>query len=266
MGEKMLRQAKGALKIITHDVHIDYVMLGRIIPSNGLKRISTLNSRAFPQDGYRDQSQAGNFLAQYGPGRMLLLPSKYPAHAQCHPAVVLGQISPDLFPKTVDIERNMLFFDPPCTSNVTVQLTRPQLGLAENVPDGDPALAPIPVRGHNLVPLPRPAAGAAGSWFPIVRTALYTVWRIGGVYNVGDQVTVSDSEGPPGTRVWTCTAENTGEGIAGAPAAGNGPLSVYSGDFWSSPVGGQTLLLTNDKGLLYQYSDFEALWKSPETM
>ncbi len=144
-GDRLLRQPKASLRIVTYDVHIDYIMLGKIIPSNAQKRLSTLNARPFPIDAYPDQNNpVPGKLAQYEAGTLLLTPSKYPSHAQAHPAVMQGQISPDLFPRTVDIERNMLIFNPPSNDETTVDLSA--YGGAQLTR----------VRGHNLTPLPRP--------------------------------------------------------------------------------------------------------------
>jgi hypothetical protein len=43
-------------------------LVGRIAPVNSLHRNSTLNARAFPQVGYRNQNQAGNSVVQFRPG------------------------------------------------------------------------------------------------------------------------------------------------------------------------------------------------------
>lgn len=162
-GDRLVRQPKGSLRVVTYDVHVDYAFLGKFIPSNGLKRLSTLNALPFPLDAYYDQNAAGAALAQFPAGTLLLQPSKYPPHAQCHPAVIAGQISADLFPRTVDIERNFLFFDPPTTETLTVDLS---------------AYGGLPntrVRGHQLVPLPSPVTTAGVHngqiWFAAVNTA-----------------------------------------------------------------------------------------------
>ena len=84
-GDRLLRQPAGALKVITYDVAIDWVMLGRLIPSNILKRISTVNSALFPRYAYPDQTSANGGLAQYRPGTLLGAPSKFTSRAQAAP-------------------------------------------------------------------------------------------------------------------------------------------------------------------------------------
>lgn len=177
-GDRLLRQPKGALKIITYDVHQDYVMLGRLVPTNGLKRLSTLNALPFPLVAYRNQNEAadaalgsGPEYAQYQPGTLLLMPSKYPPHAQCHPAVLDAGGQPlmlSYFPRTVDVERNFLFFDPPSRDTVTVNLANIP-GVA-NGPYVLQAAATL-VRGHNLAPLVEPLKVgplAGQTWFTAV--------------------------------------------------------------------------------------------------
>ncbi len=163
--DRLLRQAKGGLKVTTFDVAMPFVFLGRMIPSNGLNRLSTLNAAAFPYDADLDQNTG--LKAQFRPGVLLMLPSKYTQHAQCHPALLNGQVSADFFPQTLDVERNFLFFDPPSTDTTTIDLNAYATGNAGTL-----------VRGHNLAPLnspitaPGPQRGSI--WFTAKSTPFVT--------------------------------------------------------------------------------------------
>lgn len=161
VGDMMRRQAKTTFRIITYDVHQDFVMLGRIAPVNSIKRNATLNARPFPNVSYRDQNQAGNASVYFEPGTLLLMPSKFTSHAQCHPAVLAGEIGESFFPRTVDCERTMIYFAPSTNDTTHVNLSDPKYGYAGGLG------AAIPVRGHNLVPVAKPTNG--NLWLAAVR-------------------------------------------------------------------------------------------------
>jgi hypothetical protein len=162
IGDRLLRTAKGVLKITWMDVHVDYVMLGRLVPSNFYKRTSTVNAKAFPQSGFRDQNVAaspGAGLVQFRPGTVLLMPAKIKNHAQCHPAFFdRTQRLEDYLPRTVDVEMTGIVFDPPSDETTTVDLSAPPLN----------ASAVTEIRGHNLCPLVEPRPGSTppyGIWY-----------------------------------------------------------------------------------------------------
>jgi hypothetical protein len=154
-GDRLLRQAKGTLEFTWYDVHVDYVMLGRTIPSNFYKRVNTLNALPFPQSYYRDQNQQADIPVQFGPGTLLLMPEDITAHAQNHPAFLGGQLPADYLPNTVDVKGTFIVLDPVSDDTTMVDLSL--VGGAANTK----------VRGHNLVPLAkgRPNLAPFGVWY-----------------------------------------------------------------------------------------------------
>lgn len=263
VGDRLLRQPKGVLKILWHDVHQDYVNIGRLIPSNFLKRLSTVNAKAFPQKGYRDQNIASG-VVQFRPGTALLLPPKITPHAQCHPAVLYGQISPDYFPRTLDLEIPMLYFDPPTGETTQVDLSA-YGGSATQV-----------IYGHNLTPLERPLNGfmfyaaqrggsgtisGATNATPIVITSvnhLLTTGQSVAVANVGGNAAANNTAANPSWTVTVLTANTFSlNGSVGA-----GQLAYTSGGTWR--VAGVTSV--SDNVLLHKYSDFEQLFAAAESL
>lgn len=158
-GDRLLRQPKGIIRITGYDIHEDYVKLGRMIPVNYFNRLGTVNSLAFPQHAYRDQNQAGDVPVQLRPGTCLLLKPRITSHTQMHPAVLAGQIDANYFPRTVDVETNILYFNPPTTETSTIDLSAATYG---------PGSATQVIYGHNLtgVPIPSNTAPHVGTqWF-----------------------------------------------------------------------------------------------------
>lgn len=264
-GDRMLRQPKGVLKITWYDVHWDWVYLGRIIPSNYFKRVGTVNALAFPQFPYRDQNVAGFFGVQFQPGTCLLMPPKIKSRTQNHPAVMKDEINPDYFPRTVDVETSMLIFDPDTDDRGTVDLSA--------ILGGNRA---TPIRGHNLCPLPRPSA-TGYSWYA----------------SYGD-LTPPLTGGPPSritsaSNLARLTDEQTAYLVANPVffaelgALSQAHLQNQINVFNAQPPDRLAVALQNvqtnilytllmpsqfasQNQLLYQYSDFEQLWASPESL
>ena len=170
-GDRLLRQPKGVLKMKWLDVPIDYVKVGRTIPTNFLRRVGTVNAKSFPQEGFRDQNQAGSLIPQLGPGTLLLMPPRFISRPILHPLFFGPNPLPvleEIFPRSQDVEISMIVFDPPTSDPSTIDLTAV----------GGEAAAFI--RGHNLAPLPKPiqAGARAGE-----------IWSAVGRVNPGDAVT-----------------------------------------------------------------------------
>ena len=144
-GDRLLKQPKGVLKWSWRNVHEDFVLLGKLIPTNYLKRIATVNSLPFPPYARRDQNAGGSTLVALPPGTLLMLPPKITHCSQMHPAVLSGQVPGDLFPRCVDVEGSAVYFDPPTDEPATVNLTAVD-GSATQV-----------IQGHNLAPLVMPS-------------------------------------------------------------------------------------------------------------
>lgn len=193
-GDRFLRQPKGVLKVITYDMHQDYVLLGHIVATNSFRRNSTLNAMAFPQESYRDQNKASPSVVQFRPGTLLALPVKTTPRTQCYPKVLTDVLDPSYFPRTVDVERTFVLFDPVTDDGTLIDLSDAKYG------PGSPI---TPVRGHQLAPLPSPSS-TGFIWY---------AWR---------------------NKTANATA------AAGDPA--------------------------NDRELLYEYSNFEALWGPVESL
>lgn len=174
-GDRLLRQPKGVLKMKWLDVPIDYVKVGRTIPTNFLRRVGTVNALPFPQEGFRDQNQAGTIIPQMGPGTLLLMTPRFLSRPILHPLFFGANPLPvleEIFPRSQDVEVSAILFDPPTTDPSTIDLT--DIG-------GEAATL---IRGHNLAPLPKPiqAGARAGE-----------IWSAVGRVNPGGSVT-RDSE------------------------------------------------------------------------
>jgi hypothetical protein len=157
-GDRLVRQAKSGLKVTTYDVARDFVFAGRIVPSNGLLSLSTVNSQPFPKVPYA----INGLIGQYRPGTCLCMPSKYNLRAQANPAVMTGQVSAQLFPQTVDVERHFIIFDPGTDETMTTDLKTTN-DLFGNPLNGQQW---TPIRGHNLAPLVRASSTGYGWYAP----------------------------------------------------------------------------------------------------
>lgn len=183
-GDRLLRQPKGVIKITGYQIHEDYVLLGKLVPSNYEHRIGTVNSRPFPFVAYPDQNKATGTLVQRVPGTCLLMAPKITPSAMVHPAVLAGEISPNLFPRNVDVETTILVFDPPSIDTTTIDLSgTDRYGFPYN------GSSTTLVRGHNLQPLVIPFV------FPLA-------WDSATPYVIDDLVT-------HGARVYDCILGNT---------------------------------------------------------
>lgn len=239
-GDRFARTAKGVLKITTYDVHEDYVKLGRLYPKNHFNRTSKLNSRPFPRYGFRDQN-TGTLLdniVRFDTGTLLLLPTKVTPHAQCHPAVMTGAVHLSYFPRTVDVETNMVYFDPETDDETFIDLS----DVSKYGEDWTLTASATKVRGHNLVPLPKPInSGPTGYlWYTAVNNAVN--WSASQIYA---------TTGPNTAAVYNGRYYRY---INVAPSAGNLPTDPV---YWTEGI-------ANDKSLLYEYADFEKLWAPVE--
>lgn len=175
-GDKYLRQAKGTLKITGHQIHEDYIKLGRIIPVNYFKRMGTVNSRPFPLLAQRNQNVAftGNEYVRFKPGTCLLLAPKIEQSPLFHPDVVnlfssQNEIAlPSYFPHQVDVTTTMIVFDPKPGFG---ENTKIDLSWDDKYGPGD---SNTEVRGHQLVPALRTNVAAGTTtigWYAIKRVA-----------------------------------------------------------------------------------------------
>lgn len=284
-GKALLRQAKGVLKAKWYDVHQDFTVLGRLIPVNFFKRNSTVNARAFPQAAYRDQNVALAAAApfvRFKPGALLLMPMKSQPHAQCHPAVLQGQINPWYFPRTLDMEISWIVFDPDTNDTTVVDLSAASYGANPPAEGGQfttgGTVATTLVRGHNLAPLVKPLSGfrffavrdnAAG----VVTAAsdrdagsLIRITSAAHGLTTGDVISLDAlfySVGGTLAQNWTITRITADtfdlQGSAG-PVFGTYPRGATLATWRSlSPV-------LTEANLLHQYTDHEKLFAGVESL
>ena len=167
-GDQLLRQAKGILKWVWHDVPEDWLMLGKVFPSNFRKMTATVNANAFPQFGFRDQTIAGDSVVQSPPGTLLLMPVKITPKVQCHPIVLLDEVLVgQIQQRTYDVEVTWIEFAPSNNETTTVNLT------------ASGGAAATRIQGHNLAPLPRPSTESQ-NWYAVQST-------LSGVFTRPDQ-------------------------------------------------------------------------------
>ena len=240
VGDRTVREAKGILKITTFDVHEDYIKLGRLVPQSHRKRTSTVNARAFPREAYLDQNYAPAFqeYVRFGPGELLLLPTKITPHTQCHPAVLDGSISDSYFPRTVDVGVTMIHFAPETDDPLTVDLS----SEANYGPD-DTGLANVtPVRGHQLAALYKPS-GTGYVYYGFVNNA--RPWKSSFTY---------------GSGLVNAACIHGGVYYSAIHAGFSGALTEPpNATYWA--VG-----IKKPNCLLYPYSDFEKLWAPVESI
>lgn len=168
-GDRHLRQAKGTLKITGHQIHEDYLKLGRVIPVNYFKCMGMVNSRPFPVVAQRDQNLSiGNFV-RFKPGTCLLLAPKIEQSPMFHPNVVdlftshPQAVLPSYFAHQLDVTTTMIVFDPPTTDTSKIDLSAAIYG---------PGDANTLIRGHQLVPALRTTGGITTfDWWAVKRVA-----------------------------------------------------------------------------------------------
>lgn len=236
--DRTARMPKGTLRITTFDVHEDFVKLGRLIPQSHRKRTSTVNARSFPRQAHLDQNENPNdkVYAQFGPGELLLLPTKTVSHTQCHPAVLDGSVSPLYFPRTLDVTCTMIHLAPDTDDLLTVDLSNEGL---YGIDDGDADLTLV--RGHQLAPLPRPS-GSGYVFYAFVNNATeYSATRQYGNASYHSACIF-------GGKYYSC--------IVGSPAPGTAPPNPA---VWVEGI-------KKPNCLLYPYSDFEKLWAPVESV
>lgn len=251
VGDRYIRQPKGVLKITWFDVHEDFVKLAKLLPQSLSTRISTLNARPFPYYWRRRQNGAGNFTGSLPTGTLLLQPPKLETRTQNHPAALSGQIDVSYFPRTVDITLTMLHFDPKTDDNLTIDLSAATYG-----PDGALWDASL-VRGHQLAPLIRPSQ-TGYVWYAFVNDSKQFDTRPNtGPHTYYDQNPAALGLGAAGVET-NCIFNGIYYRYTGPPnswpGAGRG-ADPPNPAFWTAG-------LQYDTSLLYQYSNFEALFQA----
>jgi hypothetical protein len=303
-GDRLLRVPKGQMKIHWYNVHEDYIFLGKMFATNFEHRTGTVNAAAFPAIANPNQNKNPAFagpgaLVQKGPGTLLLMPAKITPSAMVHPAVLAGQISPELFMRNVDVEVTALVFDPPCVDITNVNLAgNDYLGFPQN------GTALTPVRGHNLVPLVVPVADGTGTprtWFAqttqantlaiiggngVNRPASWPVnntqnpWRLGGAATnpVGPlpRPIAGAALAPLGALILAISTSATPSTIQTFALQWSMQWPNDIGNYVDAilivqqalgiTVGGNVNPITSDAYLTYPYTDFEQLFRSCENM
>lgn len=168
-GDLLLKQAKGILSWTWMDVPEQFLMLGRLIPTNLLRATGKVNLYAFPKFAHVNQNAPTNAdgtsnYVQFPAGTLLMLPIKTEPRSQVNPHVLetnLGALMPHFFPRTYDVMFTMVHFDPqpngelpPVNSGFmggNTQFTSFNSGY--NYPPTAPAVTGL-IQGHNLVPTP----------------------------------------------------------------------------------------------------------------
>jgi hypothetical protein len=173
-----------------HCVPEDYLMYNKLLPTNLIRAVGTVNMFPFPY--YTPVPLGVNYAAlrhpqtglvrgvtQFGPGTLLFLPPEITPAVQWTPAMLNGirnpQLNSTLFPRTYDVVLRWLHFDPWSFDNTTVQCFSIPVGLsgafngsiaqvqqqAVTVLDANGGIHALPanataivlIRGHNLVPI-----------------------------------------------------------------------------------------------------------------
>lgn len=157
-GDLLLKNPKGMLVWTWYGVPEDWIMLGRLVPTNLERAVGKVNQYPFPYYGNANQNTVGNSFpalapnsVQFAPGTLLMMPVKISPATQVHPQIATGGpalLSPNFFPRTYDVTLTMIAFDPITDDTTCVRLTQPGGGFYDTTQ----------IRGHNLVPLPRPSA------------------------------------------------------------------------------------------------------------
>ena len=162
-GDLLLKQPKGHLQIVWYNVPEPWIYLGKLMPTNFVTSVGTVNSDWFPEYGYKDQNV--NPLAEpqvqvkFAPGTLLMLPPKIEPVLQTHHYRVFAGVTESVPPtndlflgRSYNVTCRWQHFDPPFTPGGKRFVT---LSTGKTVV----------IRGHNLVPVPRPHATTGGVWY-----------------------------------------------------------------------------------------------------
>lgn len=137
-GELLEKVPKGILEWKWHNVPEKWLMLGGLYPSNLRRAVGTVNLRDFPVYSQNDHNTG--LPIRFPPGTLLFLPPEITPASQWTPQMLQLSGYAQLFPRVFDVTLRWLDFDPPTDDTTTVS-------VGGNL---------ITVRGHNLVPLPKP--------------------------------------------------------------------------------------------------------------
>jgi hypothetical protein len=286
--ERNLRIPKGQLSVTWRDVPVDFVFRGNLLSTKIANGMGKVNSMAFPAQPIFPL-QPGQTPWTFGPGTLLALSPDVTLKNQIpvqlflqvgNPFSDATEVISQVYSKTCDIKFNFLYFDPPSDDTAVVNtaraynvwngLTAYRIGdevltafnsyraLAGNTginPVGSHAiwmLIPpnnVTVRGHNLVPLPRPTS-TGFSWYtcsnefsPAIIPPS-NVWDRAKTYATGDRATHLSN------GYLSRMNANTG----------NVPVPAVVTAFWEYDVGPPTYP-DGDRNLLYQYYDFAKFWE-----
>lgn len=165
-GDQLVRQPKGMLHWEWFNVPEDWVLLGKLKPTNLDNAVGKVNQYSFPAFADFDRNPiAANNLVKYQPGTLLMLPYRMTPRSQIHPSIVSGPNALTAsYPRTFDVSLSMLVFDPPTNDNTRVAL---------NDADGIEYDTTV-IRGHNLVPLPQ-TTNNGYRWFAACRNRINVV-------------------------------------------------------------------------------------------
>jgi hypothetical protein len=170
-GDTYLRVPKGILQARWIGVPENWVMDGRVFPTNLMKAVGKLNDRPFPSVGWPSTRDA-TINVQFPAGTLLMLPPAMTASAMLTGSNAGGIL--DVFessdnntyrPRALDVILKWVYFNPPYDpanySNVNIKV--------------DGVVTLVKIIGHNLLPLPYPRLGVDGvtyySWYPAVKNA-----------------------------------------------------------------------------------------------
>ena len=175
-GDTYLRVPKGILELTWHGVPEAWLFLGKLIPTNLIACVGSVNVQPFPQVAFDDQNKPGTPV-QFPAGTLLMLPAEVEPTVQLHPSVFLfvDQARINL-PRTYTVRMKFVHFDPtPDPANTNPNSPRRIFILTPGYNGGQ-----VAIRGHNLLPtaLPQLSNGQYYSWYPAVKGSLPLVANV----------------------------------------------------------------------------------------
>jgi hypothetical protein len=159
-GDLLEKVPKGVLTWNWYDVPEDWIMSSRIFPTNLAGLVGKVNSTAWPSSLLLPPNIFTGRVTNFPAGTLLFMPPRLTPKTQMRLERLLNkqQGNPLDFPRTFDVELQMVYFDPP--TDDTTRVTNA---------GGIPA-ANILIRGHNLVPLKVPST-TNRRWYAAMRTS-----------------------------------------------------------------------------------------------
>lgn len=160
-GDRFVRVAKSQIELVWHQVPIEFILSGNVLPTSITDGISKVNSHYFPNVP-PSPTAVGQGTFKFPPGTLLMLPPDITMENQV-PGLLIGRNAVDvdyegrtqttfgaqyLQSRTCTVKFKFLYFHPDTDDDTMVPVDFGPL---------DGGLVRVIVRGHNLFPLPRPS-------------------------------------------------------------------------------------------------------------